>query len=93
MCGGTYGGCCGAGGRSASLSRQPTHVLCAMARSREPGEALSLLELTLPLCLVSGESGSGKTEATKLILRYLASINQKQGVMQQVSHPCSGVLG
>ncbi|XP_014398290.1 PREDICTED: unconventional myosin-XV [Myotis brandtii] len=37
--------------------------------------------------IISGESGSGKTEATKLILRYLASINQKRGIMQQVSLP------
>ncbi|XP_006901266.1 PREDICTED: unconventional myosin-XV [Elephantulus edwardii] len=34
--------------------------------------------------IISGESGSGKTEATKLILRYLAAMNQKQGILQQI---------
>ncbi|XP_069501807.1 unconventional myosin-XV isoform X2 [Ambystoma mexicanum] len=34
--------------------------------------------------IISGESGSGKTEATKLILRYLAAINQKRNITQQI---------
>ncbi|XP_034151053.1 unconventional myosin-XV [Esox lucius] len=34
--------------------------------------------------IISGESGSGKTEATKLVLRYLATINHKRNITQQI---------
>uniref|UniRef100_A0ABM5F0J4 Unconventional myosin-XV n=1 Tax=Pogona vitticeps TaxID=103695 RepID=A0ABM5F0J4_9SAUR len=63
-----------------ALGENPPHLfaIANIAHSK-------LRDAKLNQCIIiSGESGSGKTEATKLILRYLAAINQKHTATQQI---------
>ncbi|XP_034739732.1 unconventional myosin-XV [Etheostoma cragini] len=66
------------GGRG--LSDNPPHLFAIANRSYT-----TMMDAKKDQCIViSGESGSGKTEATKLILRYLTAIHHKCNVTQQI---------
>ncbi|TNN75923.1 Unconventional myosin-XV [Liparis tanakae] len=62
------------------LSDNPPHLFAIAGLSYT-----TMMDAKQDQCIViSGESGSGKTEATKLILRYLTAIHHKCNVTQQV---------
>ncbi|GLD57637.1 unconventional myosin-XV-like protein, partial [Lates japonicus] len=62
-----------------SLSDNPPHLFAIANLSYT-----TMMDAKKDQCIViSGESGSGKTEATKLILRYLTAIHHKRNVTQQ----------
>ncbi|XP_041839844.1 unconventional myosin-XV isoform X2 [Melanotaenia boesemani] len=62
------------------LSDNPPHLFAIANLSYT-----TMMDAKKDQCIViSGESGSGKTEATKLILRYLTAIHHKRNVTQQI---------
>ncbi|XP_047434979.1 unconventional myosin-XV [Mugil cephalus] len=64
-----------------SLTDNPPHLFAIANLSYT-----TMMDAKKDQCIViSGESGSGKTEATKLILRYLTAIHHKRNVTQQVN--------
>uniref|UniRef100_A0A8P4JZW8 Myosin XVAb n=1 Tax=Dicentrarchus labrax TaxID=13489 RepID=A0A8P4JZW8_DICLA len=65
---------------SRGLSDNPPHLFAIANLSYT-----TMMDAKKDQCIViSGESGSGKTEATKLILRYLTAIHHKCNVTQQI---------
>eukprot|EP00808_Paulinella_micropora_P016544 g62714.t1 len=66
------------------LHSQPPHVFGLAAQAR------ASLEAAKPQCIIiGGESGSGKTESTKLILQYLSSDDARR---QALAHPSRAPL-
>ncbi|KAM9769967.1 unconventional myosin-XV [Menidia menidia] len=62
------------------LSDNPPHLFAIANLSYT-----TMMDAKKDQCIViSGESGSGKTEATKLILRYLTAIHHKRNITQQI---------
>jgi myosin heavy subunit len=70
------------------LGALPPHIFAladaAYRALRETGKNQSVI--------ISGDSGAGKTETTKLILQYLASMTQKHSEVEQMILETSPIL-